>query len=239
MAKRFIDTGLFEDEWFSELSTNGKLFWVYYLTRCDHAGILKYNRRLMEFQTGIKNIDTVVQEIGNRLVRVNEQLLFCPKFIEFQYPDFPKSKVKQQDSAHKILLSLNLIDEHGNLNSTLTVKKELKNSYVNGNVIDNGNESGNECIGDESFETFWELYAKKVDRKATERAWKRIKKSLHDTIFAHVRDYVASTPDVKFRKNPASYLNANAWENEIITPFERQTTPLTEDIGQPNYDAGF
>ena len=92
---------------------------------------------------------------------------------------------------------------------------------------------------DESFETFWQLYAKKVDRKATERAWKRIKKSLHDTIFAHVRDYVASTPDVKFRKNPASYLNANAWENEIITPFESKTTPLTEDIGQPNYDGTF
>lgn len=92
---------------------------------------------------------------------------------------------------------------------------------------------------DESFETFWELYAKKVDRKATERAWKRIKKSLHDTIFAHVRDYVASTPDVKFRKNPASYINDNAWENEIITPFERQTTPLTEELKEPNWDATF
>lgn len=92
---------------------------------------------------------------------------------------------------------------------------------------------------DESFETFWALYAKKVDRKATERAWKRIKKSLHDTIFAHVRDYVASTPDLKFRKNPASYLNANAWENEIITPFDGQTTPLTEELRPMDYTKGF
>lgn len=239
MAKRFIDTGLFEDEWFSELSTNGKLFWVYYLTRCDHAGILKYNRRLMEFQTGIKNIDTVVQEIGNRLVRVNEQLLFCPKFIEFQYPDFPKSKVKQQDSAHKILLSLNLIDEHGNLNSTLTVKKELNNSYGNGNGIDNGNESVNvkqqkpkkqkDVPTIDEFTTYGMTLVNnnagyKQPLEAKYNAWHEAGwKDGHGVSILNWKTKLQNT--IPFLR--PLHLNAN---NDI---------PLTEELGPMKYDEGF
>ena len=106
------------------------------------------------------------------------------------------------------------------------------------------NENENEIANriedkDEAFETFWELYAKKVDRKATEKAWKRIKKSLHDTIYAHVREYVASTPDVKFRKNPASYLNANAWENEIIRTEYADSLPLTDNLPPMDYTTTF
>lgn len=145
MAKRFIDTGLFDDEWFCNLSTDGKIFWLYYLTKCDHAGILKVNKRLIEFHTGIKSLVTVIEELGNRLVRVSEEYYFCPKFIKFQYPDFPKSKVKQQEGAVKILESFGInpvtFEFTTKINSSETVNQELTNSYgnVNGNVNGNGN----------------------------------------------------------------------------------------------------
>src|SRR5688572_5090933 len=138
MAKRFIDTGLFDDEWFAELKPESKMFWIYYLTKCDHAGLLKFNKKLIEFQTGIKSLDTVIKEIGYRLVRVNDQLFFCPKFIQFQYPNFPKSGVKQQDSAIELLIKNGLWDSETNnfkeLNKTYdTVDKDLPKSYDNGN----------------------------------------------------------------------------------------------------------
>ena len=88
MAKRFIDTEMFCDEWFSELSKDAKLFFIYFITTCDHAGVLKLNKKLCEFQTGLKNIDTVVKELGNSLVTVKENIFFMPKFIKFQYPNF-------------------------------------------------------------------------------------------------------------------------------------------------------
>lgn len=143
MAKRFIDTGLFDDEWFSDLKPESKMFWIYYLTKCDHAGLLKYNKKLIEFQTGIKSLDTVLKELGNRLVKVNEQLFFCPKFIKFQYPEFPKSNVKQQASAIELLIKNGLWDSETNnfkelTNSQETVTKDLPKSHVNGN--DNVNE---------------------------------------------------------------------------------------------------
>jgi len=137
MAKRFIDTNIFSDEWFSELSKDGKLFFVFYITNCDHAGILRLNKKLCEFQTGIKNIDTVRQELGNCLITVKEHLLFMPKYLKYQYPKFPQSNVKQQESAIIILKDLNLWDEK--INSYITVRQELNNSYDNVNVIDNVN----------------------------------------------------------------------------------------------------
>ena len=32
----------------------------------------------------------------------------------------------------------------------------------------------------------------------------------------HVPEYVLSTPNKEYRKNPATYLNNKGWENEII-----------------------
>lgn len=143
MAKRFVDTGLFDDEWFAELDKDCKLFWVYYLTKCDHAGLLKYNRKLIEFQTGIDSLDTVIKQFGNRIITVSEHLLFCPKFIVFQYPNFPKSKAAAQNSALDLLIKNGLWNTDTNNfrllpNSPLTVKELLPNSYNN----DYGNGNG-------------------------------------------------------------------------------------------------
>jgi hypothetical protein len=134
MAKRFISTEMFDDEWFSELSKDGKLFFIYFITKCDHAGILRLNRKLFEFQTKIKGIETVIQELGNSLVTVKDGVYFMPKFLKFQYPEFPKSNVKQQSGAITILSSLGLWDYENNTYLTLT--KELSNSYDNDNVND-------------------------------------------------------------------------------------------------------
>ena len=72
----------------------------------------------------------------------------------------------------------------------------------------------NFCV--ESFEFFWDLYAKKVDRSVAYRKWAKVKPDEYERIFEHVRRYVDSTPDVQFRKNPSTYLNQKHWQNEII-----------------------
>jgi hypothetical protein len=135
MAKRFIDTRMFEDEWVCSLSKDAKLFFIYYITTCDHAGILKLNRSLCEFQTKLKTFDTVIQELGNSLVTLKENVFFMPKFIKFQYPNFPQSNVKQQDGALKILFSYGITTEK--LNSYLSLSKEFNNSYDNVIVVTN------------------------------------------------------------------------------------------------------
>lgn len=148
MAKRFIDTGLYDDDWFMELSKDAKLLWVYFITKCDHAGMLKMNEKLCKLQTSVKNIPETIKELGDRLLTVSEQLYFIPKFIEFQYPGFPKSGVRQQDSAIEILKRYNLFDENSLkikkelANSYLTLNKELGKRYEHEHEHDNGNGNG-------------------------------------------------------------------------------------------------
>lgn len=111
MAKRFIDTGLFDDEWFMNLSKDGKLLWIYLITKCDHAGIIEANEKLIEFQTGIESFANTSIELGKRLFYIKECYYFIPKYIDFQYPNFPNSRVRQQGSAIKILVKFGLFDE--------------------------------------------------------------------------------------------------------------------------------
>ena len=129
MAKRFIDTNLFDDNWFMNLSKEEKLLWIYLITKCNHAGIIEYNKKLWSFQTDLNSLETVIKGLGNRLIRVKEtDYYFIPKFLKYQYPNFPNSKVKAQASAIKILQSFDLYTKEN-----IRVIKGLDNSYDNDN----------------------------------------------------------------------------------------------------------
>jgi len=132
MAKRFIGTELFNDPWFMDLSVEGKVFFIYIITSCDHAGIIKFNWKLAEFQIGIKDLansyETLIKEFGDKLVKLKNEYYWMPKFLEYQYPQFPNSNVKAQSSAIRILLSFG-ISSYNNL----TLTQPLTKGYGNGN----------------------------------------------------------------------------------------------------------
>ena len=127
MAKRFIDTGLFDDSWFMDLSKDSKLLWLYLITKCDHAGIIDFNEKLCKTQTGIENIDEALKGLATRYLRVREQYVFILKFISYQYPNFPNSAVRSQISAINRLREFDI--DVNSLNPKLRVSKGLANSY--------------------------------------------------------------------------------------------------------------
>jgi hypothetical protein len=67
-----------------------------------------------------------------------------------------------------------------------------------------------------SFDDFWNCYDKKVDRPKCEQLWKRIDHHSHEKIMQYLIDYIPSTADKKFRKNPATFLQKKSWNDEII-----------------------
>jgi hypothetical protein len=220
MAKRFIDTGLFDDEWFMNLSQDGKLLWIYFITKCDHAGILKFNVKLCKLQTDIKSIDTVIKELGNRLIPVSEHLFFIPKFIEYQYPGFPNSKVRQQQSAVDILTKYKLFDKgmitvsKESAISEIIFNKELLNTYDNGNV----NEHENVHVNIE-FDVFWKLYDKNIDHVKCESLWNNLTEVERINCITKLPSYIKNTKNKQFRKNPENYLKYKSWINEILSRF--------------------
>jgi len=130
MSKRFIDSKIFNDPWFMDLSKDGKILWFYLITSCDHSGIIELNGRLICFQTNIDSLQESLKEVGSHLVRLRKNIFFIPKYISFQYPNFPKSNVNQQNSALKLLIQNGLWDEQTNqlINCSSTLDQELVNS---------------------------------------------------------------------------------------------------------------
>lgn len=67
-----------------------------------------------------------------------------------------------------------------------------------------------------SFEQWWSIYDKKVDRKKCIKKWEKLTYNEKQLCISATPAYVASTPDPAYRKNPLTYLNGECWNDEII-----------------------
>lgn len=80
-----------------------------------------------------------------------------------------------------------------------------------------------------TFDDFWDKYSKKVDRPKCEKLWKKIQQGAREKIMEHLEMYVRSTPDVQYRKDPATYLRNQSWENQIIEKTDAKHPRITTD----------
>lgn len=88
------------------------------------------------------------------------------------------------------------------------------------NITKKNNFKNNErTYSDSQFEEFWNLYPKKVDKGAAIRAFSKASKN-HDLtlVIEGAKRYAEdpNLPEKQFIKNPATWLNAEAWNNEPL-----------------------
>lgn len=68
-----------------------------------------------------------------------------------------------------------------------------------------------------SFDEFWKLYDKKTSPKdKCEKKWAALTDSERQEAIEHIPEYKIAQPEKQFRKDPATFLNQKAWNNEII-----------------------
>lgn len=108
-----------------------------------------------------------------------------------------------------------------------TVNDRQPTSTVNVNVNENVNDNVNENKI-KLFDQFWDKYDKKVGRKKALQKWMKLKESDIDKILGVVDDYVKSTPDVKFRKQPLTWLNGEHWNDEIQVKDKKEEREITD-----------
>lgn len=137
MAKRFIDTGFLDQKWIRKLSPERKIFVVYLMLKCDNGGIIDLDYEDASFWIG-KKIESIDFLPDDYLISLNNGKYFMPKFIEWQYPNFPHSKVHQQEHAKRILVENELFDIETQTiilpNNCVNVRQSLRNNYVNANA---------------------------------------------------------------------------------------------------------
>ena len=174
MSKRYIDTGFLDQKWIRKLSPERKIFLIYLMLKCDNGGIIDLDFEDIEFWIGKKIGDPLKYLPEGYLILIHESgKYFMPKFIEWQYPNFPYSKVHQQTQARDILIKNGLFDIDNQCiklpKSYLTVREDLPKSQanVNANVNVNVNVNVKRAEFDFSFldESWKSLFIDWIDYK--------------------------------------------------------------------------
>jgi hypothetical protein len=164
MAKRFTNTDKWKKQWFKKLNTKQKLFWLYILDDCNHAGIW----------------DVVFID--------NREKVFIPKFIEFQYGELnPNSR--PHISVINLLEKYNLMDRKKD-EVDKPKKKVLKSNKFEIPNVDDINIYCLERNNEVDANIFFDFYSSKgwlvgktkmKDWKAAVRTWEKNSNNTKDT----------------------------------------------------------
>lgn len=92
MSKRFTETDKWEDEWFSNLTREWKLIWLYLCDRCTRAGRWKKDFKTLNFMCDTKINESQFREVFQGRAFDMGSFYFIPKFLKIQYPNGLDSK---------------------------------------------------------------------------------------------------------------------------------------------------
>ena len=99
------------------------------------------------------------------------------------------------------------------------------NNNENKSSIENKNENDDDTANaiiitkgtDVSFETVWEMYGKAVgDKNSIIAMWNKLSDQERSAILAYIPGYVASTPEIRYRKNFNNFLSERYWETHPL-----------------------
>jgi hypothetical protein len=128
-------------------------------------------------------------------------------------------KSKNQYSSN--IIALSNFDKAPNKaldNAIINHNKKQRKSIVSidKQINNNTNTPINNDI-DFYFAQFWNEYDKKVDRSKCYKAFLKINPELFNLIIDKATEYKNATPEIKFRKNPLTWLNGQCWNDETLT----------------------
>jgi hypothetical protein len=234
MPKRFTETKKWDDPWFEELPSKYKLFWLYLLDECDHAGVWKVNFRKASFMIGESlEQSEVLRYLSGRVTKIDENYWIVNKFIEFQYNGLKNDKVgnsiRQILAKHRLTNLLNVLE--------LGATKPLDSPYQGAKdkdkdkdkvmdkdkVKDKDTES--ELLNkksvpnkfDPEFESVWDMYGRKGSKKQAYVEWKNLTKEDKQILIDHIPRYVeAHEAEPQYMKDFERYLKHQTYHSVII-----------------------
>jgi hypothetical protein len=113
MSYRFTNSDKWTDSWFSDLSANAKLLFIFLYENCDNAGVYEVNKKFMLFLLGFQEeeLKNAIKEIGKAYIKSNDGTkIWLKNFLKHQ----KLTPLNWKNNAHKqivMILRENLEDK--------------------------------------------------------------------------------------------------------------------------------
>lgn len=209
---RTIKPTHWSDKELAGLSLQAHLLWIATWNFSDDDGVFEGDPILIKSQVFPRRQDIRLEQIKSWL----DQLVKARFLIPFQY-NGEGYYVSRTFKAHQRIDK----PQVGNVPENYLEKVFQEYSEnISRTLLPVEYSSVEECKGEDilvGFEIFWDLYDKKVgDKEKVKKKWDALSKSVHEQILNHVTLYKTAQPNKKYRKDPATYLNQKAWNDELI-----------------------
>ena len=175
--------------------------------------------------------ESIIQSLSGRFFSVNDGIISI-NFLDEQLEDANHiSKVNSENGKKGAEKRKMLATAKQSLSEPLAnFSKEKKNKRKEEEELNIEKSLSLEL----AFNTFWDLYDKKTDAKNCKAKFLKLNDTERAMIFKVVKNYVDSTPDKKFRKNPSTWLNGKCWEdileNEVSHIVPKNTPIILTEI---------
>lgn len=108
MAKRYFDSGKFDDPFYRKLSPELKCTYDYLQSKCNYAGVLDIDIDDVNFKVGCQNItyELIKETFKDKFIILDEckdkLKIFMPRFIWWQY----KNELMASNKVHRHVYEL-------------------------------------------------------------------------------------------------------------------------------------
>lgn len=204
---------LLDWEWYSKPVV--KSVFIHSLLRANHKDG-KWRGKDVNRGSYISSVDKLTDELGHTRQEIRTALKHLKSTNEL---------TTLSGSQHTVFTVINY-DSYQGLTNDLTNEQPAANQPTTTNKnVKNEKNAKNKDTSDSRFDEFYNLYDKKVGGKKAKVKFDSLSKKDIDKIFEVLPDYVASTPEKKYRKAPLVWLNGECWNDEI------QKTMMIEACG--------
>ena len=204
---RMIKPDFWTSEDIIELEPIERLFFIGFWNFCDDSGVLPDKPKKLKCMIfPADNIDCLT---------ITNNLVTCGLLVRYMYSNDSYLRVKNWNKHQKI--------KHPSYkypleNGEIPVHVRYKSGTCTDSVRPKEKEKEKEkekVITCFDFESFWNQYEKKGNRKTSEARYSKIKENERELIKSKLPLYIQSTPNKQYRKNAEVWLNQDCWNDEV------------------------
>jgi hypothetical protein len=198
------------------------LFWAIIEDLYNNANALRtdYEGIAYDFRIDISIVKSLLNDFD---LFVFDGDSFGSLSVQKRLDERDSKSVKARESAHKRWTNANAMQSQCEGNAI----KESKGKEINEKKVSKVN------ILDSAFDEWWNIYDKKVSKEKAISKWNILTSDEKQLALKIVQEYVNSTPDKTFRKDPTTYLNNKSFNDEII--IRNATTSHKPNVSERNF----